>query len=347
MLADESSTIKKVFQLSLQDYAVEIKTVNLGVDVLAVAQSSPPDIIFADVLLQKRNGYEVAKDIKSDPRLKSIPVVLMWSNFMEIDEDKFDACGAEASLEKPFDVSALRQLVQKLVPKTKTQKISQFLSFPSTVATPPPPLEKETQTRSQVRQEDKSWDMESFEPIESFAKSKAPAAPQNPPRKIAKTRRDETLRPESNPADELEWGPSLPLEGEEGTAQVLHNTDPQDSDWVRKDIGQFKVDLGTAVALEDDEPEVNFSEPEEEFEIEEPPKVSSRNEISISKQSREDVLTARGSHDEAFSTQLSREEIENIIRSQSAEVIESVVWKVVPELASQLIEKELKRLLKE
>src|SRR4051812_29388007 len=100
LLADESSTIKKVFQLSLQDYAVEIKTVSLGTDVVTVASQFQPDVIFADILLQKKNGYEVAQELKAHSQLNRIPIVLMWSNFLEIDEDKFDACGADGKLEK-------------------------------------------------------------------------------------------------------------------------------------------------------------------------------------------------------------------------------------------------------
>src|SRR5580698_858214 len=83
LLADESSTIKKVFQLALQDFAVEVRPVNLGIDVASVALSFKPDIIFADVLLQKKNGYDVCNELKQDPALSSIPVVLMWSGFME------------------------------------------------------------------------------------------------------------------------------------------------------------------------------------------------------------------------------------------------------------------------
>ena len=44
---------------------------------------------------------------------------------------------------------------------------------------------------------------------------------------------------------------------------------------------------------------------------------------------------------------LSPEQLETIIRSQAKDVIETVVWRVVPELASQLIEKEINRLLQE
>jgi CheY-like chemotaxis protein len=39
-------------------------------------------IIFADVLLPKKSGYEVGKELKNDSETKNIPLVLMWSNFI-------------------------------------------------------------------------------------------------------------------------------------------------------------------------------------------------------------------------------------------------------------------------
>jgi two-component system, cell cycle response regulator len=149
LLADESSTIKKVFQLALQDFAVEVRPVNIGLDVLPVAKQFVPDIIFADVLLQKKSGYEVSAELKSDPAMSRIPIVLMWSGFMELDEDKFQASHANGKLEKPFDVTQLRKLVTDLVPKTQGQRISQFLKFPTMpdmkedAAPPPPPKAEE------------------------------------------------------------------------------------------------------------------------------------------------------------------------------------------------------------
>ncbi len=130
LLADESSTIKKVMQLALQDFGVEVKSVPIGLDVLQVSRSFHPDIIFADVLLSKRTGYDVAVDVKGDPGLRSIPVVLMWSSFMDLDEARARSCGAERRLEKPFDADHLRQLVKDLVPRLSENQISNYLTFP-------------------------------------------------------------------------------------------------------------------------------------------------------------------------------------------------------------------------
>jgi hypothetical protein len=45
--------------------------------------------------------------------------------------------------------------------------------------------------------------------------------------------------------------------------------------------------------------------------------------------------------------QLNEKQLESIIRAQSQEVIEKVVWQVVPEIATRIIEREIERLLKE
>ena len=130
LLADESTTIKKVMQLALQDYGVEVKSIPVGLDVLPVALSFQPDIIFVDVLLQKKSGYDVARDLKLSKELKPTPVVLMWSGFMELDEAKAKESQVDRRLEKPFDAETLRTIVRDLVVRTKDNPIAEYLTFP-------------------------------------------------------------------------------------------------------------------------------------------------------------------------------------------------------------------------
>jgi two-component system cell cycle response regulator len=130
LLADESTSIKKAFQLALSDYSVEIKSVPSGLDVLSVALDFMPDIIFADVLLTKKSGYEVCKDVKANPQLSSIPFILMWSHFMEFDTATATQSGFTDKLEKPFDTEMLRAKVNTYVPKTKAHPLHDMIDFP-------------------------------------------------------------------------------------------------------------------------------------------------------------------------------------------------------------------------
>lgn len=142
LLADESDTIKKVFQLALQDLNAEVKSVHSGLDVMDVANSFKPDIIFADVLLQKKNGYEICSQIKHSPELKSVPVVLMWSSFMELDQDQFKKSLANDQLEKPFDADLLREIVKKHSSAVAENPMAAFLNFPKSIAAEGPPTGK-------------------------------------------------------------------------------------------------------------------------------------------------------------------------------------------------------------
>lgn len=130
LLADESLNVKKNMQLCLQDYGVEIKSLLSGEDVSTATKTFKPDIIFLDILLSKINGYDACSQLKNHPDFRHIPIILMWSSFMEIDENKFKLARAEGRLEKPFDKLSLRKIIQHFVPKTKTQGLSEFLTLP-------------------------------------------------------------------------------------------------------------------------------------------------------------------------------------------------------------------------
>ncbi len=131
LLADESSTIRKAIQMVLSDYGIEIKSVPSGLDVQSVAESFQPELVLADVLLSKKNGYEVCGELKSNPTTMHIPVILIWSSFMQLDQEQYKSCKADAALEKPFDTIGLRSLVEKHVPRLNTFPLKGFTKHAS------------------------------------------------------------------------------------------------------------------------------------------------------------------------------------------------------------------------
>ena len=144
LLADESTTIKKAILMALSEYGVDVKSVPSGLDVLAVAHTFQPDIVLADVLLTKKNGYQVCQELKSDPMTRNIPVVIMWSSFMQIDTAQTEKVKADATLEKPFDTESLKKLIERFVPKTNTFPLKGLLTHP--------PLPDFEESPTQIRQ---------------------------------------------------------------------------------------------------------------------------------------------------------------------------------------------------
>lgn len=311
LLADESSTIKKVFQLALQDFAVEVRPVNVGLDVVLVAQNFKPDIIFADVMLQKRSGYEVAAELKQHAELQGIPVVLMWSGFIELDEDKFQASHANAQLEKPFDVTALRKLVTDLVPRTQNQRLSQFLAFP-----PMPEIDEGKGPAQAAAQPEEEAAPPPF-PEEDFQQVSIPKMKGANQDKYRLNLKPEELEPNHVPVDVEEIFSTAESEDEPFTMKETRRSQEKPAlPPIPKTPTQTSLETHADAHFDDVTP-----------------------------------VTGVGARKPAppppLIPTLSAEQLEKIIREQSAEVIESIVWKVVPDLATQIIERELNRLLKE
>ena len=72
----------------------------------------PPKLVLLDLKLPKVNGMEVLKQVKSDPRTKVIPVVIMTSSKEERDLAASYHLGANSYIQKPVDFEQFRETVK-------------------------------------------------------------------------------------------------------------------------------------------------------------------------------------------------------------------------------------------
>jgi len=111
LLADDSITIQKVVELILAEEDFEIRTAGNGEEALAVISSFQPDIVLADIEMPKMNGYQLCNNIKKNPSLSAIPVILLTGAFEPVDEELAKQVGADDFIVKPFES---QELISKL-----------------------------------------------------------------------------------------------------------------------------------------------------------------------------------------------------------------------------------------
>jgi CheY-like chemotaxis protein len=327
LLADDSPAIKKVVQLSLQDYGIVLKTVGSGKDVIDVAKSFQPDIALVDVLLPQKTGYEVAAELKKDAALSKIPIVMLWSSFMAFDEAKFKSSGAEDKLEKPFEVTGLRALINKYVPKTSTSPVSKHFEFPSLdfgpqQKAPPTPIPQAPPVVEVDQGTASKWSMASFEDVPDFA---------------SVTTTNMTPPFENIPA------PTPPAQTD--------NMWTTDSEWVRKDLGKFAVPLPEDnMSAEDSSIQERFTQTNVNMKnfLLKPTEASDRKD----EHSGDIFVTpipngppSVKAEPAAETVTVTKEALAEEIKKQAHDIIERVVWKLVPEIATNIIREEIKRLL--
>jgi CheY-like chemotaxis protein len=99
----------------------EISVVNDGVEALAYlrqedryADASRPDVILLDLNLPKKDGREVLAEIKQDPDLKCIPVVILTTSLAEQDIFKTYNLRANCYVNKPVDLERFMTVVKSI-----------------------------------------------------------------------------------------------------------------------------------------------------------------------------------------------------------------------------------------
>ena len=75
------------------------------------AAAPRPDLILLDLNLPKRSGHEVLKDIKSDPQLRRIPVVVLTTSAADADVTRSYELAANCFITKPVDLDAFFAVV--------------------------------------------------------------------------------------------------------------------------------------------------------------------------------------------------------------------------------------------
>jgi CheY-like chemotaxis protein len=125
LLADDSITIQKVVELTFSDGDYEVIAVNNGAKAIQKLAEMRPDIILSDIIMPEKNGYEVCEYVKSHPEFRNIPVILLTGTFEPFDPDRADKAGCDAVVTKPFESQSLIHKVEELVESARSQAPTQ------------------------------------------------------------------------------------------------------------------------------------------------------------------------------------------------------------------------------
>ena len=86
-----------------------------GQEGLNTLESTSPDLILLDMQLPKVSGYDVAKVVKSDDRLKHIPIIAVTSYALSGDEDRAFEAGCDDYVSKPYRPKVLLEHLRKFL----------------------------------------------------------------------------------------------------------------------------------------------------------------------------------------------------------------------------------------
>ncbi|HEV8533884.1 MAG TPA: response regulator [Methylomirabilota bacterium] len=120
LVVDDEPPIVDLVRFTLEDADVRVVEASDGAEALVVARRTIPDLVLLDVHMPRLDGFEVCRQLRSEPALARIPIVMLTAAGREADRARGRAAGADEYLTKPFSPLALLALVEALVPDTRS-----------------------------------------------------------------------------------------------------------------------------------------------------------------------------------------------------------------------------------
>jgi twitching motility two-component system response regulator PilH len=113
MVVDDAYSELKLMESILKSAGHEVVSLMDGDSLEEKLSSEQPDLLLLDIVMPKRNGYEILRSLRKDDRTKKTPVVLVSSKNQESDKVWGKRQGADEYLAKPFTSDQLLGVVKR------------------------------------------------------------------------------------------------------------------------------------------------------------------------------------------------------------------------------------------
>jgi len=115
LIVEDEPNIVLSLEFLMRKAGYDVTVERDGEAALAAVAKSAPDLILLDVMLPKRNGYQVCESIRSDPALADIKIVMLTAKGRNAERDKGIALGADEYITKPFSTREVVDKVRQLL----------------------------------------------------------------------------------------------------------------------------------------------------------------------------------------------------------------------------------------
>lgn len=115
MVVDDSITMRKVTGRVLERNNMEVLTAKDGVDAVEKMAERVPDLVLLDIEMPRMDGYEVAQYMRLDPRLKSVPIIMITSRTGDKHRQRAMDIGVNRYLGKPYQENELMRNVFEML----------------------------------------------------------------------------------------------------------------------------------------------------------------------------------------------------------------------------------------
>jgi len=115
---DDEKDIREILKISLVSEGYSVTAFPSAEDAKKGFESEKPDLIILDVMMEGKDGFEFCREIRSNEKFKSIPVIFLSAKSEEFDKVLGLELGGDDYLTKPFSIKELRSRIKAVLRRT-------------------------------------------------------------------------------------------------------------------------------------------------------------------------------------------------------------------------------------
>ena len=112
LVVDDSITVRRVTQRLLQREGYRVAMAADGLQALERLQEELPAVVLSDIEMPRMDGFDLARNIRGDARLKDLPIIMITSRIAEKHREHAMELGVDHYLGKPYSEEELMSLVR-------------------------------------------------------------------------------------------------------------------------------------------------------------------------------------------------------------------------------------------
>lgn len=113
LIVDDSIVEIKILQAILAETDYRITVARDGEEGKMTAKTLLPDLIFLDVVMPKKNGFQVCRDLRKNPQFQQTPIIMLTSKSHDTDKFWGKQQGATEYLTKPYEKQQILDVLAK------------------------------------------------------------------------------------------------------------------------------------------------------------------------------------------------------------------------------------------
>ena len=115
LIADDEPNIVISLEFLMKREGYEVTIATDGEEAVNRIRSDRPDLVLLDVMMPKKSGFEVCQEVKADPALQEIRILMLTAKGRDTEVSKGLALGADAYMTKPFSTKELVERVRAML----------------------------------------------------------------------------------------------------------------------------------------------------------------------------------------------------------------------------------------